>query len=207
MPNRLLLRRAGKKERSRFSALNASRPSFYLVLPALLDRLADTLVVLATVVLVQVRGFDIGGRGSVGVVKETLDTGQDGSHIVRGAPPILQDVQAEFTRAVDVWVEHLADELDARRLVRVCFFEVHDQFEGSIFEGRISRTNDDCIPGHHIVGNRGGRDTSGGIGLHTLEVAHQSTTCGGRHGEKGTVFGVLIGNVDADEASRGTIVS
>jgi hypothetical protein len=34
-------------------------------------------------------------------------------------------------------VEHLRDELHAGRLVRVGFFEVHDEFEGAVFEGRV----------------------------------------------------------------------
>jgi hypothetical protein len=75
-----------------------------------------------------------------------LDTGQNGGHVVGGAPTILQDVEAELACAVDVGVEHLADELDARRFVWILFLEVHHETEGAIFKGGIRRADDDCIP-------------------------------------------------------------
>jgi hypothetical protein len=43
-------------------------------------------------------------------------------------------------------VEHLADELDARRLVWIGFFKVHDEAERSVFKGRVCGTDDDGIP-------------------------------------------------------------
>lgn len=45
-----------------------------LILPALLDSLPDSLRVFFAVVLVEVRGFDVGGRASVGIVKQTEAT-------------------------------------------------------------------------------------------------------------------------------------
>ena len=75
-----------------------------------------------------------------------LDASQDGRHVISRAPPILENVQTELAGAVDVGVEHLADELDARGLVRVCLLEVHHQPEGSIFEGCVCRADDDCVP-------------------------------------------------------------
>lgn len=75
-----------------------------------------------------------------------LDTGQDGGHVVCRAPSVLQDIQAQFSCPVDVWMKHLADEFDSWRLVGVLFFEVHDKPKGSILEGRISRADNDSIP-------------------------------------------------------------
>jgi len=43
-------------------------------------------------------------------------------------------------------VEHGADELHSRRLVGILFFEVHDESEGTIFEGSVSGADDDRIP-------------------------------------------------------------
>ena len=43
-------------------------------------------------------------------------------------------------------MEHLADEFDGRRFIWVLFFEMHDESEGSIFEGRICWSDDDGVP-------------------------------------------------------------
>jgi len=43
-------------------------------------------------------------------------------------------------------MEHLADELDARGFVGVLFFEVHDEAEGAVFEGRVRGADDYCVP-------------------------------------------------------------
>jgi hypothetical protein len=43
-------------------------------------------------------------------------------------------------------MEHLANELDARRLVGVCFFKVHYEAKRSIFERRVCGADNDCIP-------------------------------------------------------------
>ena len=48
-------------------------------------------------------------------------------------------------------MEHLADKLDAWRLVGVRFFKVHDQAERSIFKGRVGRAYYDCVPAHLSV--------------------------------------------------------
>jgi hypothetical protein len=43
-------------------------------------------------------------------------------------------------------MEHLADELDAGGFVRVGFFEVHDESEGAVFEGRVGGADDYGVP-------------------------------------------------------------
>lgn len=75
-----------------------------------------------------------------------LNAGQDGGHIVSRTPAVLQDIQAELARAVNVGVEHCADELDARGLVWIRLLEMHHQPECPIFERRVRRSDDNCIP-------------------------------------------------------------
>ena len=75
-----------------------------------------------------------------------LNTRQDRGHIVRWAPPILEDIQTELARAVDVRVEHLTDELDAGWLVGVLLLEVHHQAEGAIFERGVGGANNHSVP-------------------------------------------------------------
>lgn len=48
-------------------------------------------------------------------------------------------------------MEHLANKLDARRLIGIGFFEVHDEAERAIFERCICRSDDDGIPSHGSV--------------------------------------------------------
>lgn len=127
-----------------------------LIFPALLHRLSDALDVLSSVVLVEVGRFDVGRRGRVWIVQETLYAGQDGGHIVRRTPSILENVETKLARAVDVWVEHLADELDARWPVRVLLLELHHQPEGAVFEGSVCWADDHGIPRHDIIRYRGG---------------------------------------------------
>jgi hypothetical protein len=75
-----------------------------------------------------------------------LDARQDSCHIVRRAPPVLQNIQAKLASGVYVGVEHVADELDCGWLIWVLLFEVHDESECSVFEGSICWADDDCVP-------------------------------------------------------------
>ena len=75
-----------------------------------------------------------------------LDAGQDGRDIVRRAPPVLQNVEAELARRVHVGVEHLTDELDRGRLVGVLLLKVHHQSESAVLKRGIGRSNDDGVP-------------------------------------------------------------
>lgn len=75
-----------------------------------------------------------------------LYASQNSGYIVRWTPSVLQDIQAELTRAVYVWVKHLADELDARRLVWVCLLKVHHQPERPILKRCICRSDDYSVP-------------------------------------------------------------
>lgn len=75
-----------------------------------------------------------------------LNTCQDGCNIIRGAPPVLQDVQAQLARSVYIRMEHRADELDRRRLVGILFFEVHDKSECAILERSVCWTDNNGVP-------------------------------------------------------------
>jgi hypothetical protein len=44
-------------------------------------------------------------------------------------------------------MEHCADEFDAGRFVGILLFKLHDQSEGTVFEGGVGWTDDDSVPG------------------------------------------------------------
>ena len=79
-------------------------------------------------------------------VHSPLNTGQNSSNIIRRTPPILQYIQAQLPRAIDIRMEHLADELHSRRLVGVLFLEVHDEAESAVFEGCVRGADYYCVP-------------------------------------------------------------
>lgn len=103
-----------------------------------------------------------------------LNARQHSGHIVRRTPPILQYIQTQLSRAVDVGVEHLRDEFDAGWFVGVLLFEVHDEAEGAVFKRGVGWADDDSVPGHYIVCDRGGGDTGWWVGLHSLEREYVS---------------------------------
>lgn len=55
-----------------------------------------------------------------------LNACQNRSYIICRTPPVLQDIQAQLSRTIDIRVKHLADELDSWRFVRILLFKVHD---------------------------------------------------------------------------------
>ena len=136
------------------------------VFPALLDGFPNSLGVFLAVVFVEIRCLDVGWRARVRVVQKTvgpvryqasslmtgvsvilpLDAGQNSCDVVRRTPSVLQDIEAQLARRIDIGVEHLADELDGGRLVGVLLLEVHHKSEGSIFEGGIRRSYYNGIP-------------------------------------------------------------
>lgn len=103
--------------------------------PRLFNCDLDAAHILLHVLTVELRGLCIGGtsEGSattgvkmvvgapvgVWVMKEALDGRQDGGDVVCGAPPVLEDVEAELAIGVNVWMEHAGEEFDLRRFVRV----------------------------------------------------------------------------------------
>ena len=75
-----------------------------------------------------------------------MNTRQDCCDIIRWTPSILQDVEAQLAGGVNVGVEHLADELDSRRLVRILLLEMHHESKGAVLEWGIGRADDDSVP-------------------------------------------------------------
>jgi hypothetical protein len=118
----------------------------FSVLPALLHSLSNSLCVFSTIVLVEIRGLDIGRRVGVWIVQKTaespnqsayclersdvpnipLNARQDSSNIVGRTPSVLEDIQAKFAGPVDIWMEHVADEFDSGGFIGIGFFKVHD---------------------------------------------------------------------------------
>lgn len=75
-----------------------------------------------------------------------LDTGKNSRDVVCGTPAVLEDIETEFAGGVNIGVEHLADELDRRRLIGILLLKMHHQAEGAIFEGRIGGSDDHGVP-------------------------------------------------------------
>lgn len=75
-----------------------------------------------------------------------LNARQDCGNVVGRAPSVLQDVEAELARSVDIGVEHLTNEFDLRRFVGVLLFELHHQSESPVLEGCVGRSNYDGVP-------------------------------------------------------------
>lgn len=84
-----------------------------------------------------------------------LNAGQDRRHVIRRTPAVLQNIETQLARAVNVGVEHLADEFDLGRLVRVLFLEVHHKAKGTVLKRSVSRTDDDGIPGLQRLASNG----------------------------------------------------
>lgn len=79
-----------------------------------------------------------------------LDTRQDSRHIICRTPSVLQNVQAQLSRSIDIGVEHLADKLDRRRLVWILFLKMHYKSKGAVFEWGFRWANDDGVPAQDI---------------------------------------------------------
>lgn len=75
-----------------------------------------------------------------------LNTRQNGRHIICRTPPVLQDIQAELSGAVDIWMEHLTYEFDPRGLVGILFLKMHHEAKSAIFKGCVCRPNNYGIP-------------------------------------------------------------
>lgn len=83
-------------------------------------------------------------------IDSPLNARQHCSNIVRGTPPVLQDIQAQIAGGVDIRVEHGADEFDLRRLVWVLFLKMHHQPKGAVLEGCVGGTDDDGVPARGV---------------------------------------------------------
>lgn len=83
-----------------------------------------------------------------------MNAGQDGCNVISWTPSVLEDVQAQLSSTVDVWMEHLADELDAGRFVRILLFEMHHQPKSAILERRIRWTDYHGVPSSNILISR-----------------------------------------------------
>ena len=74
-------------------------------------------------------------------MKQTLYGSQDSSDVVGGAPPVLENVEAEFTIGIYVWMKHPRQELDLRRLVRIRLVKGKEELEGAVLKGCLRYEN------------------------------------------------------------------
>jgi len=153
-----------------------------VALPALLDDGRHSLLVLSPVLLVELGRHAVGRAVGVGLVQQGLDGRQDGGHVVRGAPPVLKDVQADASVCVDVWMKHFADKSDCWWFVWILFGKTDCKLESPVFEWGFMWPEDDSVPQHDVVVSGGTADASRGVLLEPLEVTHQPSSCWSRHG-------------------------
>ncbi len=83
-------------------------------------------------------------HGSVVIIP--LNARQDGRDIIRRTPAVLQNIQTKLARSVDIRMEHLADEFNARWLIWVLLLEMHHQAECTILERRFCGADDHSVP-------------------------------------------------------------
>ena len=130
---------------------------FLWIQPTVLDRRLHPPNVLLHVLPVQLRRFRVRGAIWVRIVQQALDRRQDRGDVVRGGPPILEDVEAEFAVGVYVWVEHAREEFHRGGFVGVGFVEGEHELERAIFKGRVG-----CSVGLERVAGRERRFRSTG---------------------------------------------
>lgn len=58
----------------------------------------------------------------------------------------MQYIQTQFPGTVDIRMEHLTYEFDARRFVGILLLKMHNQAKGPVFKGCVSWPDDDSIP-------------------------------------------------------------
>ena len=84
----------------------------------LLILLVQRLLILL-LVLPQLRSLGVERASVVGLSEKTLDGQQYGSHVVHRGPLLLEDVQADVAKLIDVWVKARRFKLHRRSLERV----------------------------------------------------------------------------------------
>lgn len=77
-------------------------------------------------------------------------------------------------------MEHGGNEFDAGGLVGVLLFEVHDEAEGAVFEGRVRGADYYCVPGEVLVDDEG-VIVDGRYGF----TQHEAVMWGGGGGKEG----------------------
>ena len=75
-----------------------------------------------------------------------LNTCQDSRYVICWTPSVLKDIQTKLAGSINIWMEHLADELDSGWLVRIRFLEVHYKPKCAIFKRCIRRSDYNSIP-------------------------------------------------------------
>lgn len=109
------------------------------------------------------------------LAQQTLQAQQHGPDVQASAPPVLEDVEADAAREVDVWVVDGRLEQHRGRRVWVCRGEGEGELERQACVGRFGGPADGCGPGEEVVGVREGADAGRGrhhegheLGLETV---------------------------------------
>lgn len=107
---------------------------------------------------------DPGGPGNagllVGFAQETLQAEEHALDVVHGAPLVLQDIQADAAREIDVGVVDGGLEKDSGRRVRVVVREGKRELQGQPLIGCLGWAGDGRCPREEVAVSVGeGRDT------------------------------------------------
>jgi len=83
---------------------------------------------------------DIVGKWIVGVrcAEECLDGEEDGADLEGGRPVALENIQADATESVDVWVVDLSEEADFSGSHRVIVWKKELKLEGAVLIRRLA---------------------------------------------------------------------
>lgn len=83
--------------------------------------------------------------------EETLQAEQDTGYIVHGAPLVLEDVEADAAREVDVGVVDRSLEQDCWGRVRIVVRECEGELQGEALVGSFGRAGDGCCPREQVA--------------------------------------------------------
>lgn len=106
----------------------------------------------------------------VGVCQHRADGQKHFRDGQRRTPLITQNIQADATIRVDVWVVDAGSEVDLGRLERVVGREVNGQEEDTAGVWRIARSHNCSLPVEQILADRAGRARRGWISAEISEL-------------------------------------
>jgi len=133
----------------------------------------DLLLELLQILVPQIGSFSVQWRGIVRLPQQALKTQEYGLDVVSGSPLVLEDVQADATGEVHIWMVDGSLEENRRWGVRVVGRESEGELEGKIGVWGIVRSFDCRSPREEIaISGWECRDTWGSRGhqLHELSL-------------------------------------
>jgi len=112
---------------------------------------------------------------------QNLNWCENCSNVVDGAPLVLQDIQANASISINVWMKHPWNKPNNRGFVRIILGEVKSQLESTSIPWSVLRSKDESIPMHDIVILWSSTYSHRRIFLQSLEIPHQSLFCWSCH--------------------------